>query len=221
MIEKSICILWLFAVNFNFSQLHDFHYSRKNIRFAPQFQIAPLRSSGSTSDLVAPLANRFIMRGRSVPPTTSSAPPPPIRPFQVLEHVDRVPDNGETWHEGVLDLNSKLAVRLAWKPFEEDINERIENEWMWIPLKILSAEGQVVSGVLYDMKILAGTSNCSRYDVNTHLIQESNCVHFNGPERAIFKILISEKSTLWSPFIPDSSRIFSVLERKVSDFEDF
>lgn len=56
---------------------------------------------------------------------------------------------------------------------------------MWVPLKVLSAYGQIVSGMQYDLKVLAGTSNCSRYQVNAYTIQEQNCVHFNGPKRAV------------------------------------
>ncbi|CAB3402003.1 unnamed protein product [Caenorhabditis bovis] len=169
-----------------------------------EFGIAPLRS-GSMS--TPPITNRFVAR---------SAPQ-----FEVLPSVDAIPDNGETWHEGTLDLSSRLATRLAWKGFEEDVNERIETEMMWVPIKVLSGHGQVVYGVLYDLRVLAGTSNCSRFEINSHTLQENHCVHYRGPQRAIFRVLVSEKSTLWNPFIPDTSRVFSTKERNVEELEEF
>ncbi|CCD67059.1 Cystatin domain-containing protein [Caenorhabditis elegans] len=173
--------------------------------------IPPLRAS----ELIIPVSNRFQLI-RSAPVTTRS-----ISPFQVMQKLADVPDDGETFREGPLDINGRLTARLVWKSFEADINQRIEGEWMWVPLKVLSAYGQIVSGMQYDLKVLAGTSNCSRYQVNAYTIQEQNCVHFNGPKRAIFNILVMERSSKsWSPFIPDWERVFSTVDREIGDNED-
>ncbi|EGT44671.1 hypothetical protein CAEBREN_12863 [Caenorhabditis brenneri] len=123
-------------------------------------------------------------------------------------------------NEIVIPVSNRF--RLVWKAFESDINQRIEGEYMWVPLKVLSGNGQIVSGMQYDMRVLAGTSNCSRFEVNAYTIQDRNCVHFNGPKRAIFNILVMERSSKsWSPFIPDWERVFSTVEREVQDHEDF
>uniref|UniRef100_A0A8R1E0X1 Cystatin n=2 Tax=Caenorhabditis japonica TaxID=281687 RepID=A0A8R1E0X1_CAEJA len=190
--------------------------------FTQNIQFPPLRSDPPIANqMVIPLSNRFLMRGSPVvnPPLRSVISVQPL-PYQVLPKTESLPDDGETWHEGPLNTESRLAARLTWKAFEADINQRIENEMMWVPLRVLSGDGQVVSGVLYDLKVLAGTSNCSRYEVNAYTIQERNCVHFNGPKRAIFNIMITERSSTWNPFVPDWERIYSKLDREVSDNDD-
>ncbi|EGT42737.1 hypothetical protein CAEBREN_10138 [Caenorhabditis brenneri] len=174
-------------------------------------EIPPLRAN----EMVIPVSNRFqLIRA----PITQRS----ISPFQVMQKLSDVPDDGETFREGPLDSNGRLTTRLVWKAFESDINQRIEGEYMWVPLKVLSGNGQIVSGMQYDMRVLAGTSNCSRFEVNAYTIQDRNCVHFNGPKRAIFNILVMERSSKsWSPFIPDWERVFSTVEREVQDHEDF
>uniref|UniRef100_A0A1I7UWX0 Neur_chan_LBD domain-containing protein n=2 Tax=Caenorhabditis tropicalis TaxID=1561998 RepID=A0A1I7UWX0_9PELO len=136
--------------------------------------LPPLRAN----EMVIPVSNRFLIQ-RASPITQRS-----ISPFQVMQKLRDVPDDGETFREGPLDTFGRLTTRLVWKAFESDINQRIEGEWMWVPLKVLSGNGQIVSGMQYDMRVLAGTSNCSRYEINAYTIQDRNCVHFNGPKRA-------------------------------------
>ncbi|ULT98639.1 hypothetical protein L3Y34_000185 [Caenorhabditis briggsae] len=172
--------------------------------------LPPLRSN----DMVIPVSNRFLIRS----PITQRS----ISPFQVMQKLSDVPDDGETFREGPLDTNSKLTTRLVWNAFQSDINQRIESEYMWVPLKVISGYGQIVSGMQYDIRVLAGTSNCSRFEVNAYTIQERGCVHFNGPKRAIFNIIVMERSSKsWSPFIPDWERVFSTVEREVADNEDW
>ncbi|KAF1763224.1 hypothetical protein GCK72_011490 [Caenorhabditis remanei] len=171
----------------------------------------PLRAN---NEMIIPVSNRFLIRA----PITQRS----ISPFQVMQKLSDVPDDGETFREGPLDSAGYLTTRLVWKSFESDINQRIEGEFMWVPLKVLSGNGQIVSGMQYDLRVLAGTSNCSRYEINAYTIQERNCVHFNGPKRAIFNIIVMERSSKsWSPFIPDWDRVFSTVEREVADNEDF
>ncbi|EFP02642.1 hypothetical protein CRE_02378 [Caenorhabditis remanei] len=171
----------------------------------------PLRAN---NEMIIPVSNRFLIRA----PITQRS----ISPFQVMQKLSDVPDDGETFREGPLDSTGHLTTRLVWKSFESDINQRIEGEFMWVPLKVLSGNGQIVSGMQYDLRVLAGTSNCSRYEINAYTIQERNCVHFNGPKRAIFNIIVMERSSKsWSPFIPDWDRVFSTVEREVADNEDF
>ncbi|CAI2349716.1 unnamed protein product [Caenorhabditis sp. 36 PRJEB53466] len=211
-------LLPLITISSTVSGQVSFHFQPSPQLNPPSFQnvpIPPLRSD--FNEMVIPVSNRFLIRGA---PITSPPAAISVLPYQVMPKTNSLPDDGETWHEGPLDPDSKLATRLSWRAFEADINQRIENEMMWVPLKVLSGNGEIVSGMLYNLKVLAGTSNCSRFDINAYTIQDRNCVHFNGPKRAIFNVVVTERSTTWNPFIPDWERVFSTLEREVGTEED-
>ncbi|CAD6189479.1 unnamed protein product [Caenorhabditis auriculariae] len=222
----------------------SFHFDtdrRHSIFPRDSLLLPPLRSQddGVLSGRLIPLTDKFMVNRPSVaveespvskldltpPPTTSTTTPEPttttsIPPSeaQFLQPSDPNEEE-EAFREGPLDLTSKLAVRLAWKAFEEDVNERVEEEFMWVPLKVLNGNGQIVSGMLYDLSVLAGVSNCSRYEVSTYSLRDYHCVYRQGKPRGIFNVLVSEKSNQWSQFIPDSSRVYSLLERRVAEDE--
>ncbi|CAP25990.1 Protein CBG05525 [Caenorhabditis briggsae] len=96
------------------------------------------------------------------------------------------------WVGGVSDLNATLYTCEAWKTVPE-INEKNDGEFYVVPIKVLKAQRQVVSGFRTTLEILVGESERPKESLPVDLITAANSLLKDNGQRAVYRVAISEK----------------------------
>ncbi|CAJ0588167.1 unnamed protein product [Cylicocyclus nassatus] len=109
------------------------------------------------------------------------------------------------------DPNSPEYMEMAWKA-SKPLNENSaanDSPYAMMPIKVLKASSQVVSGVIYEFEILYGEAECKKDEVDLATLQAANCQLRSGGNRAIYKVNYAERP--WQNYLQiDVSKIRDV-----------
>ncbi|CAJ0588176.1 unnamed protein product [Cylicocyclus nassatus] len=86
-------------------------------------------------------------------------------------------------------------MAMAWKA-STTLNENSaanDSPYAMMPIKVLKASTQVVSGIIYEFEILFGEAGCKKGEVDLATLQAANCQLRNGGNRAIYKVNCIER----------------------------
>ena len=106
--------------------------------------------------------------------------------------------------------NGPRARRLANKAFMDDINTRTSSPFLWMPVRILSAQAILVNGAQYELQVVGAESNCPKPKADLVGCQ----VRFGG-RRALFNLVIFEKNLHWTENTPIVFRSFATKIRDI------
>ncbi|CAJ0588171.1 unnamed protein product [Cylicocyclus nassatus] len=88
------------------------------------------------------------------------------------------------------DPNKPEYMEIAWKAAKTLNEDPIANPgtYAMMPIRVLKAQSQVVSGVLYYLDVLYGESGCKKQEVDLSKLSMANCKVMNRSNKAIYKI---------------------------------
>ncbi|PIC33528.1 hypothetical protein B9Z55_013476 [Caenorhabditis nigoni] len=99
---------------------------------------------------------------------------------------------------GPSDVDPTRYTCEAWKLVPE-INEKNDGGVYVVPIKVLKAQTQVVSGTRTVLEILVGESRCSKESlIPANRISAVNCLLNDDGQRAVYNVVIWEKP--WNNF---------------------
>ncbi|CAJ0588169.1 unnamed protein product [Cylicocyclus nassatus] len=87
------------------------------------------------------------------------------------------------------DPSSPEYMDIAWKATKM-LNEdsAATASYVMIPMRVVMAKSQVVDGIIYDLRILYGESNCKKNKVDLVNLRTANCRVMLRGKRAVYKI---------------------------------
>ncbi len=60
-----------------------------------------------------------------------------------------------------VDVNDEQVVRLSWKAIHP-LNRQSNSYYHFVPFKVVKAESQVVSGIMYHLRVIFVQSRCAK-----------------------------------------------------------
>ncbi|CAL2039998.1 unnamed protein product [Caenorhabditis brenneri] len=97
---------------------------------------------------------------------------------------------------GFSDLKPAEYTKTAWKSVPQ-INSKINGDTLFVPVKVVKAQVQVVAGTNTVLEVLVSESTCSKGVAATQ-VNADKCKLKSGGKRALYKVSIWEKS--WENF---------------------
>ncbi|CAJ0931365.1 unnamed protein product, partial [Mesorhabditis belari] len=97
------------------------------------------------------------------------------------------------------DHNDPEHFDRAFKAVNAKLNAEGNGEYHLVPIKLLKAESQVVSGVAYHYEALIGESDQKRGDASADSLTKDNTKYRGSGDRAIYKIKVWEQP--WKDFV--------------------
>ncbi|CAJ0579987.1 unnamed protein product, partial [Mesorhabditis spiculigera] len=99
----------------------------------------------------------------------------------------------------VQNLDDPEHFDRAFKAINQKVNVEGNHAYHKVPIKLLNAKTQVVSGALYHYDVLVGDSDTKKSDADPQSLSKENLKYSQGGKREVYKVKVWEQP--WKDFV--------------------